>query len=96
MSLPDGQGQWVSTREFDQVNLRIDSVERKVDTIGSDVKALLIAHALEEGAASERTLVLDAQRDRGARRIAWSAAVASILGAFWWVSDAVAKFSGHH
>lgn len=93
MNLPEGQ--WVTPREFEQVNKRIDSVERKVDIVGTDVKALLLAHSRDEGAMEERALVLDAQRDKGARKIAWASMAAAVVGAGWWISDAINRISHH-
>lgn len=90
---PGSSGQWVTPREFDLVNGRIDSLETKVDDVAKDVKVLVAAHNRDEGASLERTLVLGAQRDKGARKIAWASLLAAVLGAFWWVSDAVAKLT---
>jgi len=93
--MTDPDGQWVTAREFTLVNRRIDSIEGKVDDVARDVKALLAAHNRDEGASLERTLVLGAQRDKGARKIAWASLAAAVVGGFWWVSDAIAKL-GHH
>ena len=85
------EGQWVTPREFDAVNRRIDSLDGKVGDIHSDVKLLLAARNQEIGAHSERKELLEATRDKGARRIGWGALVAAALGAFWWIPDAIAK-----
>ena len=89
------EGQWVSPREFDQVNRRIGSIETSLQHVADDVKSLLAAHNRDEGADEARKEVLNAQRDGGARKLAWGALGASALGSLWWIQDAVAKITHH-
>ena len=85
-------GQWVTPREFDQLNRRMDGFEAAQSEMGKDVKALLAFHNREQGAENERKELLDATHDRGARKLAWSSVAIALLSGLYWVSDAVTKF----
>lgn len=81
-------GSFVTHREFGRL-------EGKVDDIGTDVKLLLAAYNRDEGANEERRDLLEATRDRGARKLAWSGVTMGVVGSLWWVQDAIAKLTHH-
>lgn len=75
---------WVSQHEFSRL-------EGTVNEIHGDVKLLLAARNQEIGAHSERREILDATRDRGARKLGWGAIVVAVLSSLGWVQDAIAR-----
>lgn len=77
-------GGYVTYREFNRL-------EGTVNEISDDVKALLAVYNREEGANEERRQLLDATKDRGARRISWAAMGVGVLGSLWWAPHAVAS-----
>jgi hypothetical protein len=78
---------WVSQREFDRL-------EGTVNEVHKDVKTLLAAYNRDQGADAERRELLEATRDKGARKLAWGGIVMGAIGGLWWVQDAIAKL-GH-
>lgn len=86
------EGQWVTPREFDQLNRRMDGFEKTQSDMARDVKSLLAAHNLDEGRALGAAIASTSQRDKGARRVALTSVVAS-LGA---VLANILNNSHHH
>lgn len=76
------EGQWVTPREFDQLNRRMDTFEAAQSSMARDIKMLVAAHNLDEGRSLGAAIATNAQRDRGARRIALASLLASAAMAF--------------
>lgn len=79
---------YVTQREFARL-------ERTVNETSRDVKTLLAAHYAEQGAEEERHMLIEATRDKGARKIAWVSLTATFMGSLYWVSTALAKLVNH-
>lgn len=76
------EGQWVTPREFDQLNRRMDSFEAAQSSMAKDIKMLVAAHNLDEGRTLGAAIATSTQRDRGARRLAVASFAASAAMAF--------------
>lgn len=75
---------WVTQREFSRL-------EGTVNEIHGDVKQLLASRNQDLGAFHERKELLEATRDKGARKLAWGGIVVAAVSGLAWAQDALTK-----